>query len=72
MPSLLICYPQIRLKSTVVPTLVTILVLILISFLLITLALEICLLNVITSEVALAITQFSAVGTLHDSKNLVE
>jgi len=72
MPSLLIYHPQIRLKSTVVPTLVTILVLILINFLLVILQPDVCLLIAISSEVTLASTQFSLVGMLKDSKNLVE
>ena len=72
MPSLLIYHPQIRLKSTVVPTLVTILVLILINFLLATLLSDVCLLIAITSEVTLTSTQFNSVGTLKDSENLVE
>ena len=69
-PSLLIYHPQIRLKSTVVPTLVTILVLILINFLLATLLSDVCLLIAITSEVTLTSTQFSSVGTLKDSEIL--
>ncbi len=50
----------------------TILVLILISFLLVTLPQDVCLLISITSEVILASTQFSAIGNLEYSKNLVE
>jgi len=70
MPSLLIYHTQIHFKSTVVPTLVTILVLILINFLLATLPPDVCLLIAITSEVILASTQFSSVGMLKDSKFL--
>lgn len=71
MPSLSIYHTQIHIKSTVVPTLLTILVLILINFLLVTLPPDAWLLIAITSEVILASTQFSSVGMLKDSKNHV-